>query len=48
MVGREGDVVGGVPVAGGDFEGEGEGEKVVYGVGDGAAGWDGEGAVLDG
>lgn len=40
VVGCEGDVGLGVPVAGGDFEGEWESEEGVYGVGDCAAGWD--------
>lgn len=42
----EGDVVWGVEVAGGDFDGEGEGEEGVYSWGDVAALRDGEGAVL--
>ena len=48
VVGVEGDVVAGVPVAGGDLEGEGEGEEMVDGWGNGAAVRDGEGAVLGG
>lgn len=48
MVGREGDVVCGVPVFGADFEREGEGEEVVDCGDYGAAVGDGEGAVLCG
>lgn len=49
VVGGEGDVVGGVPVLGGDAEGEGRGgEEVVDEGDDGAALGDGEGAVLEG
>lgn len=46
MVGGEGDVVGGVPVAGCEFEGEGQGEEGVDCGGDVSAVGDGEGAVL--
>jgi hypothetical protein len=47
MVGCEGDVVGGVPVLGSDADCEGrEVEEVVDYGGDGAAAFDGEGAVL--
>lgn len=48
MLGGEGEGVGGVPVLGGDFEGEGEGEQVVDDGGEGAAGGDAEGAGLEG
>lgn len=46
MVLCKGDVVLGVVVAGGDFDGEGEFEEGVYDGGDVAALWDGEGAIL--
>lgn len=48
MVFCKGDVVLGVVVAGGDFDGEGEVEEGVYGGSDVAAFWDGEGAILFG
>lgn len=46
MVRRKAYVRSGMPVAGGDFEGKGEGEEGVDEGGDGAAAGDGEGAVL--
>lgn len=46
MVFCERDVVLGMVVAGGDFDGEGEIEEGVYDGGDGAAFWDGEGTIL--
>lgn len=48
MVFCKGDVVLGVVVAGGDFDGEGEIEEGVYDGGDVAALGDGEGAILFG
>ena len=32
MIGREGDVIAGVPVFGCDFFGKGKGEKAIYGM----------------
>lgn len=46
VVGREGDVRAGVPVLGGDLDGEGEGEEFVDRGDDVAAVRDGEGTIL--
>ena len=47
MRGGEGDVGRGMPVLGGDAGGEGEGEEAIDCGDYGAAGGDGEGALLD-